>query len=51
MALRNRSTVELDNIDPPIIGVGDHQDKKRSIFLAALSAVYQLHDLGIVSSR
>ena len=39
------------DIDPPIVGVGDHQDKKRSTHLAALSAVYQLHDLGIVSSR
>ena len=50
MAPRYRTTVTLD-IDPPIIGIGDHQDKKRSIHLAALSVVYQLHDLGIVSSR
>ena len=50
MAPRYRTTVHLD-IDPPITGVGDHQDKKRSLHLAALSAVYQLHDLGIVSFR
>jgi small subunit ribosomal protein S24e len=50
MAPRYRTTVQLD-IDPPIIGVGDHPDKKRSVHLAALSLVYQLHHLGIVSSR
>ena len=46
---RYRTTVQLD-IDPPLVGVGDHQDRKQSLNLAALSAVYQLHDLGVVSS-
>lgn len=50
MARRYRTTVQLD-IDPLLVGVGDHTDKKQSLNLAALSAVYQLHDLGIVSSR
>ena len=50
MAPRYRTTIDLD-IDPPVIGVGDHQDKRRSVHLASLSVVYQLHDLGIVSFR
>jgi hypothetical protein len=46
---RPRSTVTLD-IDPPLVGIGDHADKKTSVTLAALSAVYQLQELGIVST-
>jgi hypothetical protein len=46
---RLRSTVTLD-IDPPLVGIGDHADKKTSVTLAALSAVYQLQELGIVST-
>jgi small subunit ribosomal protein S24e len=42
-----RTTVFLD-IDPPIFGVGDHTDKKESINLAALAALYQLHELNLV---
>lgn len=42
-----RTTVFLE-IDPPIFGVGDHTDKKESMNLAALSAVYQLHELNLV---
>jgi small subunit ribosomal protein S24e len=43
----HRTTVFLD-IDPPVFGVGDHVNKKDSISLAALSALYQLHELKIV---
>jgi hypothetical protein len=50
MAPRYRTTIDL-GIDPPVVAVGDHTDKKRSVHLASLSVVYQLHDLGIVSFR
>jgi hypothetical protein len=45
--LLNRTTVTVD-MEPPIVGVGDSLDKKNSEKLAALSAVFQLHDLGLV---
>jgi hypothetical protein len=43
----NRTKVFLE-IDSPIIGVGDDIDKKESINLAALSALYQLQALKLV---
>lgn len=42
---RTTATVEME---PPVIGVGDHPEKKQSEKLAALSAVYQLQQLGVV---
>ncbi|KAF8168095.1 hypothetical protein B0H34DRAFT_646123 [Crassisporium funariophilum] len=42
------TTVEVE-IEPRIIGVGDHEERKKSMDLAALSAVYQLQSMGIVS--
>ncbi|PPQ80799.1 hypothetical protein CVT25_001924 [Psilocybe cyanescens] len=44
------TTVKLD-IEPPIVGIGDHKDKKQSSTLAALSAVYQLQELGILDPK
>ncbi|TFK41154.1 P-loop containing nucleoside triphosphate hydrolase protein [Crucibulum laeve] len=44
-----RTTVTV-NIEPPIIGIGDHQIKKESERLAALSAVYQLQELGVLDN-
>ncbi|PPQ64273.1 hypothetical protein CVT24_008411 [Panaeolus cyanescens] len=44
-----RTTVQLD-IQPPITAIGDHPDKKQSMYLAALSAVYQLQELGVLES-
>ncbi|CAA7265798.1 unnamed protein product [Cyclocybe aegerita] len=38
-----RTTLQLD-IEPPVLGIGDSADKKQSIHLAALSALYQLHE-------
>lgn len=32
----------------PIVGVGDSPEKKQAEKLAALSAVFQLHELGLV---
>ncbi|KDR84993.1 hypothetical protein GALMADRAFT_233530 [Galerina marginata CBS 339.88] len=43
-----RTTVQLD-IEPPITGIGDHADKKESAALSALSALYQLQELGILN--
>jgi hypothetical protein len=43
-----RATVTV-NIEPSIVGVGDNPEKKQAEKLAALSAVYQLHELGLVS--
>lgn len=42
-----RATVTV-NMDPPIIGVGDNPERKQAERLAALSAVYQLHNVGLV---
>ncbi len=39
------------DIEPPIVGVGDHIEKKESVNLAALSAVYQLQGLNLVCSQ
>lgn len=36
------------SINPVIIGIGDHTTKKESEKLAALAAVYQLQELGLV---
>jgi hypothetical protein len=36
-------------IEPPVIGIGDHPEKKQAERLAALAGVYQLHDMGVVS--
>ncbi len=47
MGVASRTTVKID-IQPPIIGVGDHAEKRESIHLAALSALYQLHELDLV---
>lgn len=44
----NRCTATID-LEVPIIGIGDHAEKKQAEKLAALSAVYQLHGLGVVS--
>ncbi|PFH54478.1 hypothetical protein AMATHDRAFT_72275 [Amanita thiersii Skay4041] len=44
---RTIATVELDH---PVIGVGDHPNKKESERLAALSVVYQLHSMGILEN-
>ncbi|KAF9459916.1 P-loop containing nucleoside triphosphate hydrolase protein [Collybia nuda] len=38
------------NLEVPIIGVGDHNEKKQAERLAALSAVYQLHELGLLEN-
>lgn len=35
-------------LEEPVIGVGDDPSKKQAEKLAALSAVYQLHGLGLV---
>jgi len=43
----SRTTVKID-IQPPIVGVGDHAEKREAIHLAALSAVYQLHEQDLV---
>lgn len=43
----SRTTVRID-IQPPIVGVGDHAEKRESCYLAALSAVYQLHERDLV---
>ncbi|KAF8973926.1 P-loop containing nucleoside triphosphate hydrolase protein [Flammula alnicola] len=45
----HRTTVQI-NIEPPIIGIADHPEKKQSINLAALSAVYQLQELGVLDN-
>ncbi|KAH9486931.1 ATP-dependent DNA/RNA helicase DHX36 [Psilocybe cubensis] len=45
-----RTTVTLD-IEPQIVGIGDSKDKKQSTHLAALSAVYQLQELGILDPK
>lgn len=45
----SRTTVIVE-IEPPVIGVGDHPEKKQSEKLAALSAVYQLQQSGVVRS-
>ncbi|KAF8959706.1 hypothetical protein BDZ97DRAFT_1836550 [Flammula alnicola] len=45
----HRTTVQID-VEPPIIGIGDHPVKKQSTSLAALSAVYQLQELGILQN-
>lgn len=42
-----RVTVNIP-IEPPVIGIGDHPEKKQAERLAALSGVYQLHEMGIV---
>ncbi|KAF8909024.1 hypothetical protein CPB84DRAFT_1766707 [Gymnopilus junonius] len=42
-----RTTVRID-IEPPIIGVGDHAEKNKSVALSALSAIYQLQELGVL---
>ncbi|KAF9526480.1 hypothetical protein CPB83DRAFT_770211 [Crepidotus variabilis] len=44
-----RTTVELD-IEPRIVGIGDNSDKKQSGTLAALSALYQLHELQLLDN-
>ncbi|KAF8642311.1 hypothetical protein AX16_009581 [Volvariella volvacea WC 439] len=44
-----RTTVTIE-IEPPVIGIGDSSDKKTSEKLAALSAVYQLHGLGVLDN-
>lgn len=44
---RTTATVEME---PPVIGVGDHPEKKQSEKLAALSAVYQLQQLGVLDN-
>ncbi|KAF9471753.1 P-loop containing nucleoside triphosphate hydrolase protein [Pholiota conissans] len=44
-----RTTVEID-IEPRIIGIGDHLEKKQSVSLAALSACYQLQELGVLDN-
>ncbi|KAF5370240.1 hypothetical protein D9615_010076 [Tricholomella constricta] len=44
---RTTATVHLDS---PTVGVGDHTNKKESERLAALSAVYQLHTLGLLDN-
>jgi hypothetical protein len=43
----SRTTVTVD-LPTPIVGVGDHGNKKESEKVAALSAVYQLHESGMV---
>ena len=40
-------TVALDTT-PPVLGVGDHRSKRDAERLAALSALYQLYDSGLV---
>lgn len=35
-------------IEPPVVGVGDHPDKKQAEKLAALAGVYQLQEMGVV---
>jgi len=45
----DRTIIELE-IEPAVSATGDHVDKKQSIYLAALSAVYQLQKLGVVST-
>jgi len=42
-----RATVNIP-IEPPVIGIGDHPERKQAEKLAALSGVYQLHEMGIV---
>lgn len=44
-----RATVNIP-IEPPVIGVGDHTEKKQAERLAALSGVYQLHEMGVLDS-
>jgi small subunit ribosomal protein S24e len=39
--------VTLDTT-PPVLGIGDHTAKRDAERLAALSALYQLHDTGLV---
>ena len=39
------------DIEPPVVGIGDHPEKSRSVALAALSALYQLQEMGVVSMR
>ncbi|KAG2154843.1 P-loop containing nucleoside triphosphate hydrolase protein [Suillus clintonianus] len=40
-----RATVTLDTT-PPLLGIGDHRVRRDAERLAALSALYQLHDTG-----
>jgi hypothetical protein len=42
-----RVTVTLDTT-PPVLGIGDHRARRDAERLAALSALYQLHDTGLV---
>lgn len=42
-----RATVTV-SMELPIVGVGDSPEKKQAEKLAALSAVFQLHELGLV---
>ncbi|KAG6842205.1 hypothetical protein C0991_000175 [Blastosporella zonata] len=44
-----KTTVTL-HLDSPIVGTGDHSSRKESERLAALSAVYQLHALGLLDN-
>ncbi|RDB28425.1 ATP-dependent RNA helicase DHX36 [Hypsizygus marmoreus] len=44
-----RATVTV-HLDSPVIGIGDHAEKKQAEKLGALSAVYQLHNLGVLDA-
>ncbi|KNZ73430.1 putative ATP-dependent RNA helicase DHX36 [Termitomyces sp. J132] len=44
-----RTTVTM-HLDPPIVGTGDCSTRKESERLAALSAVYKLHALGLLDN-
>ncbi|KAF9015164.1 P-loop containing nucleoside triphosphate hydrolase protein [Cyathus striatus] len=44
-----RTTTTID-MEPLISGIGDHPDKKQSEKLAALSAVYQLQEIGVLEN-
>ncbi|KAF9568385.1 P-loop containing nucleoside triphosphate hydrolase protein [Agrocybe pediades] len=45
-----RTTVELE-IEPRIVAIGDDPDKRQSVYLAALSAVYQLQEMGVLDDH
>ncbi|KAG6813786.1 hypothetical protein H0H92_007198 [Tricholoma furcatifolium] len=47
---KHAPTTVTVHTESPVIGTGDHSTRKESERLAALSAVYQLQSLGIVSS-
>ncbi|KXN90025.1 putative ATP-dependent RNA helicase DHX36 [Leucoagaricus sp. SymC.cos] len=44
-----RVTVNIP-IEPPVIGVGDHPEKKQAERLAALAGVYQLQEMGVLDN-